>query len=225
MFGRRFVDLTNRGTLERPARSVSFSQHLLAPPEGMGGVGRLRAGLGTAARQARSLAGHQLGTVDRRWHVCLGKKGGPEVGNTKKGKGTKVMLLVDGEGLPLGVHLASANQAEVNLVEDLLDFSTTDRRPKRLLYDRAADSDPLRARLKRRRIELICPHRKNRTKPPTQDGRSLRRYRQRYKVERTISWLFNYRRLVVRYERIDHLFLGFVQLACMMTVLKKLLTK
>lgn len=134
------------------------------------------------------------------------------------------MLLVDGEGVPLGVHAASANQAEVNLVEDLLEFSTTDRPPKRLLYDRAADSDPLRARLQQRRIELICPHRKNRTKPPTQDGRPLRRYRQRYKVERTISWLFNYRRLVVRYERLDHLFLGFAQLACMMTVLRKLST-
>jgi len=35
----------------------------------------------------------------------------------------------------------------------------------------AADSDPLRTRLKRRGIDLICPHRRNRTKPPTQDGR------------------------------------------------------
>lgn len=133
------------------------------------------------------------------------------------------MLLVDGEGIPLGIHLAAANQAEVNLVEDLLTFTTANRPPRRLLYDRAADSDPLRQRLKRQQIELICPHRKNRKKPKSQDGRSLRRYRHRYKVERTISWLFNDRRLVVRYERLDHLFLGFAQLACMMTVLQKLM--
>ena len=48
---------------------------------------------------------------------------------------------------------------------------------------------------------MICPHRKNRSKAPTQDGRALRRYRRRWKVERTFAWLGNFRRLVVRYER------------------------
>src|SRR5262249_5177050 len=46
--------------------------------------------------------------------------------------------------------------------------------------------------------ELICPHRRNRTRPAMQDGRSLRRYRHRWIVERTIAWLSNFRRLVVR---------------------------
>jgi transposase len=31
-----------------------------------------------------------------------------------------------------------------------------------------------------------------------QDGRALRRYRQRWKIERTFAWLSNFRRLVVR---------------------------
>ena len=83
------------------------------------------------------------------------------------------------------------------------------------------NSDPLRKRLAKRRIELICPHRKNRKRPKTQDGRKLRRYRRRYRVERSISWLFNSRRLLVRHERHAHLFLGFVQLACMFTVLQR----
>jgi hypothetical protein len=129
------------------------------------------------------------------------------------------MLHVDGEGTPLAADIASASEAEVNLVEPLLDKRTIRRRARRLIYDRAADSDPLRQRLKARRIELICPHRKNRTRPNTQDGRPLRRYKRRYKVERSISWLFNHRRLLVRHERYAHLFLGLVQLACMFTVL------
>ena len=131
------------------------------------------------------------------------------------------MLLVDGEGTPLGVDIASASQAEVNLIEPLLQKRTARRRPQRLMYDRAADSDPLRTRLAKRRIELICPHRKNRKRPKTQDGRKLRRYRRRYRVERSISWLFNSRRLLVRHKRHPHLFLGFVQLACMFTVLQR----
>jgi len=162
-----------------------------------------------------------LGGSDRRWHICLGKKGGLCVGKTKRGKGTKIMVVVDGKGLPIGIDIVSASPNEVTLIERLLDKRVVRRRLPRLLYDRAADSDPLRARLARRGIELICPHRSNRSKPPTQDGRTLRRYKRRWKVERSISWLFNFRRLVVRYERYAHLFLGFVQLACALTVLKR----
>ena len=95
------------------------------------------------------------------------------------------------------------------------------RRPQRLIYDRAADSDPLRTRLAQRRIELICPHRSNRKRPKTQDGRQLRRSKRRYKVERSISWLFNFRRLVVRYERHATLVLGLIHLACVFTILQR----
>ena len=131
------------------------------------------------------------------------------------------MILVDGEGTPLGADVASASQAEVNLIEPLLNKRTARRRLPRLLYDRAADSDPLRKRLAKRCTELICPHRKNRTKPQTQDGRKLRRYKRRYKVERSISWLFNHRRLLVRHERYADLFLAFVQLSCAFTILTR----
>jgi len=131
------------------------------------------------------------------------------------------MVLIDGEGTPLGADIATASAAEVNLIEPLLKKRVTKRRPRRLIYDRAADSDPLRKRLGRRCIELICPHRKNRKRPKTQDGRKLRRYRRRYKVERSISWLLNNRRLLVRHERDDHLFLGFVQLACLFTTINR----
>lgn len=126
------------------------------------------------------------------------------------------MILVDGRGTPLGATVASASQAEVNLIEPLIAKRSCRRRPRRLLYDKAADSDPLRERLGRRQIELICPHRGNRTRPKTQDGRSLRRSAHRWKVERSIAWLFNFRRLVARYERHTHLFLGLVQLACLL---------
>jgi transposase len=131
------------------------------------------------------------------------------------------MVLVDGHGTPLAAEIASASPAEVTLIEPLLQKRMLRRKPRRLLYDRAADSDPLRVRLARRGIELICPHRKNRKRPPTQDGRPLRRYARRWKVERSISWLFNFRRLVVRYEHHAHLFHGLVQLACLFTILQR----
>ena len=131
------------------------------------------------------------------------------------------MVLIDGRGLPLAGEIASASPHEVTLIEALLDARILAKNPRRLIYDGAADSDPLRARLKRRRIDLICPHRKSRKKPATQDGRKMRRYRRRWKVERSIAWLQNFRRLVTRYEHYAHLFHGFVQLACLMVVMRR----
>ena len=129
------------------------------------------------------------------------------------------MVYADGNGLPLGIDTASASPHEVTLIEQLLEQRVLRRKPRRLIYDAAADSDPLRQRLKRRGIELVSPHRRSRVKPPTQDGRKLRRYRRRWKIERSISWLQNFRRLVTRYEHHAHLFHGFVQLACLVVVL------
>jgi transposase len=130
------------------------------------------------------------------------------------------MVLVDGKGLPLAIDVDSASPAEVTLIETLLDQAVT-YLPCRLIYDQAADSDPLRTRLAKRGIELICPHRRNRVKPPTQDGRSLRRYRHRWIIERTISWLQSFRRLVTRYEFYATLFHSFAKLACIMIVLRR----
>lgn len=96
-----------------------------------------------------------------------------------------------------------------------------DEAPTVLIGDKAYDSDPLDERLRTERgIELVSPHKGNRKKAATQDGRSLRRYRRRWKVERLFAWLHNYRRLVVRYERHAANFLGFVQLGCMLILLR-----
>lgn len=130
------------------------------------------------------------------------------------------MLMVDGRGIPLSVFTLAANHAEVNTIETLVDVRVCNRMPERMIYDRAADANWIRERLADRGVELICPHRRGR-KHPVQDGRPLRRYRRRWIVERTISWLFNFRRLIVRHEYHAHLFDGFVQLACVMILLKR----
>lgn len=61
---------------------------------------------------------------------------------------------------------------------------------------------------------MIAPHRLGRVRPKTQDGRPLRSYRRRWKIERLFAWLGNYRRLVVRYARPALNYLGFVHMGC-----------
>src|SRR5450755_395783 len=65
-------------------------------------------------------------------------------------------------------------------------------------------------------------HRWNRSRPVTQDGRVLRRYRRRWKSERLFAWLHNYRRIVIRWEYYPENFLGMVQLACAVILLRHL---
>jgi len=94
--------------------------------------------------------------------------------------------------------------------------------PEHLIYDRAADSDPLQERLAEQwGIELVCPHRKSRKKPPTQDGRACRRCKRRDKVERTQSWFQNFRRTLVRYETTLQRYTGWIFLACVLLTLKR----
>jgi transposase len=90
----------------------------------------------------------------------------------------------------------------------------------RLIADKGYDSDPLRKRLKVFKIDLIVPHRNNRKKPKMKDGRKLRRYRKRWKIERTFAWLGNCRRLLVRHERHIDLYRAFFYLACLIVVFK-----
>jgi transposase len=70
--------------------------------------------------------------------------------------------------------------------------------PQRLIGDRAYDADPLDADLAALGVEMIAPHRRGRTRPKTQDGSPLRRYRRHRKIERLFAWLGNFRRLIVR---------------------------
>ena len=70
-------------------------------------------------------------------------------------------------------------------------------------------------------IEMIAPHRQNRTKKKTQDGRRLRRYVRRWMVERFFAWLQWQRRVITRWELYPENFLGFVQLASILILLKQ----
>ncbi len=111
----------------------------------------------------------------------------------------------------------------MTLVEKTLDSRFVQEQPRRMIGDKAYDSDKLDQRLlEERGIEMIAPHRmvRNRKNAPTQDGRPLRRYRRRWKVERFFAWLHNYRRLTIRWEFHPANFLGFLKLGCIMILLR-----
>ena len=201
--------------------------------------------LATTARlaRARGLVGglaHPAGGAGRKRSAALGRellgrqfrtreKGGAAVGKTKRGKGTKWMVLVDGEGVPLGALLASATPHEIGFAEATLAQVKVPRlrgrprtKPRRIIADKGYDSDPLRRRLKQRGIELIAPYRWYKRKKLYYDGRKLRRYKRRWKVERTNAWFGNFRRLAVRYDRLLSVYQGFFHIACLLITVRHL---
>ena len=131
------------------------------------------------------------------------------------------MALADRAGLPVAITIASASAHETQLVEQTLNASFLPDNPDRIIGDAAYDSDPLDRTLAAFDIELIASHRDNRVNL-TKDGRPLRRYKRRWRVERLFAWLQNSRRLVRRYERRSANFAGFLHLACAVILLRHL---
>ena len=130
------------------------------------------------------------------------------------------MVVADRAGLPISVCVSSASPYDVTLVEATLAACFTPELPERLIGDRVYDSDSLDERLAVRGIELIAPHCRYRRRPRTQDGRRLWRYKRRWKAERLLAWMGNFGRLPVRYERHLVNYLGFVQLACIIILIR-----
>ena len=230
VFGRHSVDLANRGGMAVPARRVSLAVDMLASAEAVGRTGRVVARLENAAGDAGWQRPAAMGRSLPGWELRGSQKGGAAVGKTKRGKGTKWMVLGDGQGVPLGIRLESASPAEVTLADATLKEVRVPRpkgrprqKPKRVIADRGYDSDPLRKRWKKRGIELIAPYRNNNKERRYHDGRKLRRYKRRWIIERTNAWLGQFRRLLVRHDHFLSIYRAFFYLACMWITLRKCL--
>ena len=132
------------------------------------------------------------------------------------------MAIPDRHGLPVACSVASASPHETKLVEATVEQRFTHAKPRLLIGDRAYNIGGPNERLGRKyRIRLIAPHRPNRWRK-TREGRQLRRYFHRWKIERLFAWLHNFRRLATRSEHPESNFLGVVQLGCLVVLLRHL---
>ena len=220
--GRHSLGSQDGRTMEGSAKASTERLNLLETFEGLGRGRGMGYGLARVHTDARRAADTRLGRVLHRRQLRSGEKRGLCVGKTKRGKGTKWMVVADGQGLPVGGTLESASPAEVRLAPEAICNASErlGRWPCRLIADKAYDADWLRHVLTMVGGELICPHRRGRKKSPQQDGRKLRRYRKRWKIERLFAWLGNWRRLLIRHERLLTVYSGFFKIACIMILVR-----
>jgi transposase len=116
----------------------------------------------------------------------------------------------------LATRLTGANRHDVTQLIPLVDAIPPIRgkrgqplqRPKSLFADRAYDSDRHREQLRQRGIEPTIAERN------TDHGSGLGVFR--WVVERTISWLHQFRRLQIRYERRADIHEAFMALGCIL---------
>jgi len=216
--------------MARSARRIPGWFHLLAASADVGRAGCLVAGMASLAGAHGRTQALGLGRSILGRDLCDSEKGGHAVGKTRRGKGTKCMVVVDGQGVPIGAQLASAHISEFRLAESTLERvriphsgrGRPRKRLRRVIADKGYDSDPLRQRLWDRGTELIVPYRSRTKNRRFEDKRKLRRYRRRWKIERTNAWLQNFRRVQVRYDRILSVYQGFFHCACLIITLRHL---
>lgn len=133
------------------------------------------------------------------------------------------MLMVDGEGVPIGYTLDSAQVSELVLAPTLLDRRLTKQTPDRLVADMGYDSNPFRAQCVERGMEPIVPAKSTNYSATHQDGRKLRRYAHRWIMERSFAWLNWFRRLIVRHEHHLEMYEAFFVIGCSLIVMNRVL--
>lgn len=145
-----------------------------------------------------------------------------DVGNTKAGKGSKMMAIVDGGGLPVALDVVSATPHESKCVDGVLRMKATEKPPKYLTGDKAYDSDPLDEKLLKKGVEMVSPHKENRKKPATQNLETLaEKYPRRHLVENFFASFQWARRVLVRYERKTINYVGFALFKASLVILQK----
>ncbi len=125
-------------------------------------------------------------------------------------------------GIPLSVGISAANTNDAEALKPLVKAipavrsrrGPRRRRPGKLHADKAYDTAELREWVRGRGIGVRIARKGVES--------SERLGRQRWVIERTISWLTGYHRLNLRYDRKHTHFLAFLTLAAALTCHKKL---
>ena len=138
----------------------------------------------------------------------------------KKVKGNKLSALVDRNGLPLTCTVSPANVHDSRLYEPTLEafeIPEVQDRPVIISADAAYDAREIRQYNRKRGIKSNIPVNRRARKHPKRGrpvGFDLELYKERNAVERFFSWIEAFKKIVPRYERYEHSFMGLIHLAC-----------
>ena len=126
------------------------------------------------------------------------------IGRSRGGRNTKIHAIADAKGRLLSILLSGGEAHDCPPVKRLIRRT---KPAKKLLGDKAYDSEELRLWLKARGTKAVIPNRSNRKQPFAFDRQS---YRQRHRIENAFCRLKDFRRIATRYDRLARNFLASV---------------
>jgi transposase len=145
-----------------------------------------------------------------------GEKTGPNPTDRAK-RGTKRNLLTDGNGVPLGFVVDGANRNDFKMTRQTIESMMVDRprptrvHPQGLCIDKGFDYPEVWNLVK----EFgFTPHIARRGKESHASERKLGAKARRWVVERTHSWMNRFRRILVRWEKLDMTYVAMLCFAC-----------
>jgi transposase len=139
---------------------------------------------------------------------------------TRGGYGSKVHLMTDAGGLPIGMLLTEGNRNECPMFERLLADTLSNTggvTPERLAADRGYSADRLRQTIVSMGIEPVIPYRKTEHVNGDRLPIDAQAYKGRNVVERCVGRLKEMRRICTRYDKLADSYLAMLTLG--MTVL------
>lgn len=143
---------------------------------------------------------------------------------TRGGFGSKVHLMTDARGLPIGVVLTQGNRNECPVFDELLAKTLVNAGgvlPERLAADRGYSSDRLRKGVAALGIEVVIPYRKTEhvnDRPPL----NAQAYTGRNVIERCVGRLKEMRRICTRYDKLAANYLAMLTLGMAVLFLRAL---
>jgi transposase len=196
---------------------------MLAATTGLAASWRLGQTASAATKPSARSGQNRLVPSDHRFSLGTSRFWGVHTGpnpTDRRKNGSKHHVITDANGIPLATQVTAANRHDVTQLVALVDAIPAvagkpghpRSRPERVQGDRAYHSDPHRKELRKRGIEPVLAKRN------TEHGSGLGVYR--WVVERTISWLHQYRRLRVRYERRSDIHKAFLTLGSVLICFK-----
>lgn len=146
------------------------------------------------------------------------------LGYSRGGFGTKVHLLIESHGIPVGIYLTGGERHECKafapLMGQVLLAHHRDRPfwPRKLAGDKGYSYPEVRSWLKRHKIKPVIPTRKDQPQDPSFDKVI---YRRRNLIERVIGWFKECRALGTRYEKLAVSYLALWIVAMIDKLLKR----
>lgn len=139
-------------------------------------------------------------------------------------KGSKRSLLVDEKGLPLSIVISGANTHDVKLLAATLDGVVIERPhpdsvQQNLCLDAGYVGETAKSEIEDRGY---IPHVRPRGEEIKEKDKNPDFKARRWIVEVCHSWFNRFRKLLVRYEKMDRSYLGLLMLAAAIIVLRKI---